>query len=101
MGARFLVDRPASSSARLKFKPLAERLKARLLLSINLKGFFASFLRPNSNYLINRDNKDSSIAYLFGAGRTKDRVHRPLNPSVRNHNFKFHFGHESAIVLGP
>src|ERR1700751_575241 len=66
-----------------------------------LKGFLASFLRPNANHLINREDEDYSVANLSGASRTKDRVHRPVDPSVRNRNFKFHFGHESAVVLAP
>jgi hypothetical protein len=67
-----------------------------------LKGFLASFLRPNANRLINREDKDYSVANLSGASRTKDRVHRPVDPSVRNDDFKFHFGHErSVVVLAP
>jgi hypothetical protein len=66
-----------------------------------LDGLFASFLRPNANYLLNRDDKDSSVADLFCTGRTKDRIHRSLNPRIRNHNFEFYLGHKRAVVLIP
>jgi hypothetical protein len=66
-----------------------------------LKGFLASFLRPNANHLINREDEDYSVANLSGASRTKDRVHRPVDPSVRNRNFKFIFGMKALLYSLP
>src|SRR5260370_17535844 len=74
-----------------------ELLRFKWAVKQPLKGFLASFLRPNANHLINREDEDYSVANLSGASRTKDRVHSPMEPSVRNRNFKFHFGHESAV----
>jgi hypothetical protein len=36
-----------------------------------LKGFLASFLRPNANHLINREDEDYSVANLSGASRNR------------------------------
>src|SRR6516162_5809133 len=81
-----------------RFQGKGSKLPRRSYITI-LDGFFASFHRPDSNNLINRYNKDSSVTNLFGTGRTNDGIHGPLNSRVGNHDFKFHFWHENAVIF--
>jgi hypothetical protein len=61
---------------------LLRQLKSELLgRALNRR--FASFFGANSNNLINRDDKNFSVAYLFGTSRSDDSFDGPLNPYVR------------------
>src|ERR1700739_132722 len=62
--------------------------------------FFASFVRPDSNHVLDRRDKNFPVADLSSLRRFEDRFHYPRRHFVGCQDFDLHFWKEIYGVLG-